>query len=97
MKRNNDSQFNLDLTIKPQLSKALKRSESLEDKPLNNWFEVLVGEFVLSAQYVGYMEFSLGQYDGDFVACPKLVSGVPYYGTQTSWDIQLQPEFETSK
>ncbi|XP_058186309.1 protein PHLOEM PROTEIN 2-LIKE A1-like [Rhododendron vialii] len=66
MKRNNDSQFNLDLTIKPQHSKALKRSESLEDKPLNNWCEVLVGEFVLSAQYVGYMEFSLGQYDGDW-------------------------------
>ncbi|XP_058186317.1 lectin-like [Rhododendron vialii] len=66
MKRNNDSQFNLDLTIKPQHSKALKRSESLEDKPLNNWFEVLVGEFMLSAQYVGYMEFSLGQYDGDW-------------------------------
>lgn len=65
MKRN-DSQFNLDLTIKPQHSKALKRSESLEDKPMNNWFEVLVGEFVLSAQYVGYMEFSLGQYDGDW-------------------------------
>ncbi|KAF7130087.1 hypothetical protein RHSIM_Rhsim10G0142600 [Rhododendron simsii] len=63
MKFESDIKFNLDLTIKPQHSKALMRSESLEERPLEEWFEVLVGEFMFTTQYVGSLEFSLGQHD----------------------------------
>lgn len=58
-----DIKYILDLTIKPQHSKALKRSESLQERPLEKWFEVLVGEFMFSTQYVGDLEFSMGQHD----------------------------------
>lgn len=53
------SNFSLKLTINFQHSKSLSRSESLKGKPLENWFEVQVGEFIMSPQYVGNMEFCL--------------------------------------
>jgi len=48
----------------PQYSKALERSESLQGKPLESWFEILVGEFMMSPQYVGNMAFRLQNHDG---------------------------------
>lgn len=49
--------FNIDLTIKPQHSKALKRCESLDDKPFQKWFEIQVGEFTMLPEHVGKMEY----------------------------------------
>lgn len=61
----NESNFSLNLIINFQYSKSLSRSESLEGKPLENWFEIQVGEFVMLPQYVGDMVFFLQQHHGD--------------------------------
>ncbi|XP_058186316.1 protein PHLOEM PROTEIN 2-LIKE A2-like [Rhododendron vialii] len=61
-----NSDFSFDLVIKPQHSKALTRTESFEGKPLEKWFELLVGEFMMSPEYVGNMEFGLEQHDGSW-------------------------------
>ncbi|KAE9449769.1 hypothetical protein C3L33_18333, partial [Rhododendron williamsianum] len=58
-----NSDFNFDLIIKPQHSKALTHTESLEGKPLEKWFELVVGEFRMSPEYVGNMEFGVKKHD----------------------------------
>lgn len=57
------SDFDFDLVINPQHSKALTRTESLEGKPLEEWFELVVGEFRMSPEYVGNMEFGMERHD----------------------------------
>ncbi|KAI8535923.1 hypothetical protein RHMOL_Rhmol10G0213300 [Rhododendron molle] len=64
VKKYDQSNSNFDLVIKPQHSKALTRTESLEGKPLEEWFELVVGEFRMSPDYVGNMEFGVEQHDG---------------------------------
>lgn len=61
-----NSDFSFDLVIRPQHSKALTRTESFEGKPLGDWFELRVGEFRMSPEYVGNMEFGLEQHDGSW-------------------------------
>ncbi|XP_058186308.1 lectin-like isoform X2 [Rhododendron vialii] len=61
-----NSNFSFDLVIKPQHSKALTRTESFERKLLDDWFELRVGEFWMSPEYVGNMEFGLEQHDGSW-------------------------------
>ncbi|KAG5531138.1 hypothetical protein RHGRI_025930 [Rhododendron griersonianum] len=56
------SMTSLNLIIYPQYSKALARSESLQGKPLESWFEILVGEFMMSREYAGNMDFGLEQH-----------------------------------
>ncbi|XP_058182125.1 protein PHLOEM PROTEIN 2-LIKE A1-like [Rhododendron vialii] len=55
------SMTSLKLVIIPQYSKTLTRSESLQGKPLESWFEILVGEFMMSREYSGNMNFGLEQ------------------------------------
>lgn len=55
----NIREFSLKLSITPPLSKSITRYESLKDKPLKNWIEIQVGEFMMSPQMVGHMRFSI--------------------------------------
>ncbi|CAL5334283.1 unnamed protein product [Camellia sinensis] len=51
--------FSLKLTIILPNSKKLTRNESLNEKPLGSWFDIQLGEFKMSPENVGTMEFSL--------------------------------------
>ncbi|CAL5334295.1 unnamed protein product [Camellia sinensis] len=51
--------FTLKLTIILPNSKKLTRNESLNEKPLGSWFDIQLGEFKMSPENVGTMEFSL--------------------------------------
>ncbi|KAF5953441.1 hypothetical protein HYC85_006297 [Camellia sinensis] len=51
--------FSLKLTIILPNSKKLTRNESLNEKPLGSWFDIQLGEFKMSPENVGPMEFSL--------------------------------------
>ncbi|KAL7247617.1 hypothetical protein ACSBR2_002516 [Camellia fascicularis] len=51
--------FSLKLTIILPNSKKLARNESLNEKPLGSWFDIQLGEFKMSPENVGTMEFSL--------------------------------------
>ena len=55
----NIREFSLKLNIAPPRSKSITRYESLKDKPLKNWIEIQVGEFMMSPQMVGHMSFSI--------------------------------------
>ncbi|CAL5334298.1 unnamed protein product [Camellia sinensis] len=39
-----------------------QRNESLEGKPVEEWFEILVGEFIMSLENVGSVEFSMDEH-----------------------------------
>ncbi|KAI8016443.1 Protein PHLOEM PROTEIN 2-LIKE A1 [Camellia lanceoleosa] len=39
-----------------------QRNESLEGKPVEEWFEILVGEFIMSPENVGSVEFSMEEH-----------------------------------
>ncbi|KAF5953447.1 hypothetical protein HYC85_006303 [Camellia sinensis] len=51
--------FSLKLTIILPNSKKRTRNESLNEKPLGSWFDIQLGEFKMSPENVGTMEFSL--------------------------------------
>ncbi|THG17531.1 hypothetical protein TEA_011443 [Camellia sinensis var. sinensis] len=50
--------FSLKLTIVLPNSKKLTCNESLNEKPLGSWFDIQLGEFRMSPENVGTMEFS---------------------------------------
>ncbi|THF94138.1 hypothetical protein TEA_011720 [Camellia sinensis var. sinensis] len=43
-----------------------QRNESLEGKPVEEWFEILVGEFIMSPENVGSVEFSMEDHGPDW-------------------------------
>ncbi|KAL7264602.1 hypothetical protein ACSBR1_002541 [Camellia fascicularis] len=51
--------FSLKLTIILPNSKKRTRNESLNEKPLGSWFDIQLGEFKMSPENIGTMEFSL--------------------------------------
>ncbi|GMP49544.1 hypothetical protein CsSME_00016489 [Camellia sinensis var. sinensis] len=51
--------FSLKLAIILPNSKKLTRNESLNEKPLGSWFDIQLGEFKMSPENDGTMEFSL--------------------------------------
>ncbi|GMP49572.1 hypothetical protein CsSME_00016510 [Camellia sinensis var. sinensis] len=51
--------FSLKLTIVLPNSKKLTCNESLNENPLGSWFDIQLGEFKMSPENVGTMEFSL--------------------------------------
>lgn len=43
-----------------------QRNESLEGKPVEEWFDILVGEFIMSPENVGSVEFSMEEHGADW-------------------------------
>ena len=42
--------------------KSLTRNESLNEKPIEEWFGIQAGEFLMSTENVGEITFTLGEY-----------------------------------
>ena len=55
----NISNFPLHLIIGPQHLERITRHHSLEEDALGNWIEIQVGEFKMSPEMVGNLNFSL--------------------------------------
>ncbi|GMP49630.1 hypothetical protein CsSME_00016555 [Camellia sinensis var. sinensis] len=56
------SNYTLTLTIIPPRVKRLSRQAILKENLAGNWFEIVVGEFIMSPENVGIMEFSIEEY-----------------------------------
>ena len=64
----------LELGINPPHSKSIIHNVSLREKPSDQWIEIQVGEFLMSPQMVGHMNFYLKETSplrkyGLFVKC----------------------------
>ncbi|GMY38090.1 protein PHLOEM PROTEIN 2-LIKE A1-like isoform X1 [Fagus crenata] len=64
----NISSFSVKLNINCPNFEFEERHESLEGKPLNEWFEIQVGEFIMSPKMVGHLKFSLHATDQSWKA-----------------------------
>ncbi|GMP49529.1 hypothetical protein CsSME_00016475 [Camellia sinensis var. sinensis] len=62
IEKNHISNYTLTLTIIPPRVKRLSRQAILKENPVGNWFEIVVGEFIMSPENIGIMEFSIEEY-----------------------------------
>ena len=60
--------YSMTLEIILPSSKSLPRNESLNGKPIEKWFEIQAGEFLMSPENVGEITFKLGEYSSDWKA-----------------------------
>ncbi|XP_030963627.1 uncharacterized protein PHLOEM PROTEIN 2-LIKE A4-like [Quercus lobata] len=57
------SQFSMKLTMTYPNNESKKHHESLEEKPFDEWIEIWVGDFIMSPEIVGNLNFSLDATD----------------------------------
>lgn len=58
----NIRRFSMTLEIILPSKKSLTRNESLNEKPIEKWFWIQAGEFLMSPENVGEITFKLGEY-----------------------------------
>ncbi|KAL4614289.1 hypothetical protein ACB092_07G043900 [Castanea dentata] len=64
--KGNMRHYSMTLEIILPSSKSLKRNESLNEKPIEEWFGIQAGEFLMSPENVGEITFKLGEYSSDW-------------------------------
>lgn len=59
-------EYSMTLEIILPSSKSLTRNESLNEKPMEKWFGIQAGEFLMSPENVGEIKFKMGEYSSDW-------------------------------